>query len=387
MKILPVFGTRPEAIKLAPVIRSLQAHPAINCRVCVTGQHREMLDQVLQIFNLTPDHDLQLMRQGQSLSDVVAAAFTHLAPIFREEQPDWILVQGDTATVMAAALCAYFHRIQVGHVEAGLRTFDKWQPFPEEINRRIASVVADLHFAPTTTARDNLLREAVNPANVHVTGNTIIDALHQVANMPFDLHNSPFASVDDPSRQSILITVHRRENFGQPVEAICAALRQLVTLHPVNIYYPVHLNPNIHKPVHQLLGNVPHIHLLPPLDYLSLVHLMKRVQLVLTDSGGIQEEAPGLGKPVLVLRDVTERPEAIAAGVSRLVGTHTDTIVAAVTQLLQDPSAYQRMARAHNPYGDGRAAERITRLLLGEPVVELATNPPAPTNETQEPPQ
>jgi len=304
LKVLSIFGTRPEAIKMAPVVKELARHPdKIVSRVCVTAQHREMLDQVLNLFDIVPDYDLDLMRPNQSLAALTARVFTELDAVLAQEQPDWVLVQGDTTTVMAASLVAFYHRVKVGHVEAGLRTFDKWQPFPEEINRRVAGVVADLHFAATETAKANLLREGVDPATIHVTGNPVIDALKMVAEMPYDVNSGPLKEIPWDKR-ILLVTAHRRENFGKPLENICAALREIAAryVEDVQIVYPVHLNPNVQGPVYRLLDTVSNITLLPPLDYLPMVHLMQRCALVLTDSGGLQEEAPGLGKPVLVLR-------------------------------------------------------------------------------------
>ncbi len=411
LKALTVFGTRPEAIKLAPVVRELQRRSVdakLRSVVCVTAQHRHMLDQVLHIFGIEPDYDLDVMKDNQSPTQVAAAVLARLEPILQAEQPDWLLVQGDTTTVAAASLASFYARVKVGHVEAGLRTNNKWQPFPEEINRRVASVVADLHFAPTEWARQNLLREGVSDDRILVTGNPVIDALHWVAEQPatpdvckllrrigFGVRaaeqevretNSnewsgalPAASVRSvgesgrvaaSEKRLVLVTAHRRENFGSPLESICFALRDLAARYDgqVQIVYPVHLNPNVWEPVHRLLGDVPNIALMPPIDYVQMVHLMKRAYLVITDSGGIQEEAPGLGVPVLVLRDVTERPEAVAAGTARLVGTDRDRILAETTRLLEDAEAYEQMVRAVNPYGDGNAAERIVGALLNETV-------------------
>jgi UDP-N-acetylglucosamine 2-epimerase (non-hydrolysing) len=366
LKILAIFGTRPEAIKMAPVVKALKAHAdRVEARVCVTAQHRHMLDQVLELFEIQPDYDLDIMTENQSLAQVTASVFTGLDPVLVGEAPDWALVQGDTTTVMAASLAAFYRRVKVGHVEAGLRTRDKYHPFPEEINRRVAGVVADLHFAPTTWARDNLLGEGVPPEAIHVTGNPVIDALLSVAGRPYDPETGPLAGLPWEKR-IILVTAHRRENFGRPLEDICAALLDITRRYAndVHIAYPVHLNPNIHDPVHRLLGGVPNISLLSPLDYLPLVYLMQRCYLVLTDSGGIQEEAPGLGVPVLVLREKTERPEGIEAGTVRLVGSRTERIVAETIRLLDDPAAYQHMAQAVNPYGDGHAADYIVEALL-----------------------
>ncbi len=366
MKVLSVVGTRPEAVKMAPVILRLQATPGVESVVCVTAQHREMLDQVFSLFGILPEIDLNLMRPGQTLAGISAGIFTHLDPVLDEVRPDWVLAQGDTTTVMATALLSYYRRIPFGHVEAGLRTGDKWQPFPEEINRRIAGVVADLHFAPTRWARQNLLRENVPAENILVTGNPVIDALQWVAERPFDWDSSPLAALP-AGKRLILVTAHRRENFGQPLVDICAALKVLAARGDVHLVYPVHLNPNVWQPVHTLLEGVPNITLLPPLDYLPLVHLLKRSTLVLTDSGGLQEEAPGLGVPVLVLRQVTERPEGVRAGTVKLVGTQTARIVSEASRLLDDPEAHAAMAQAVNPYGDGRAAGRIVAALTASP--------------------
>jgi UDP-N-acetylglucosamine 2-epimerase (non-hydrolysing) len=366
IKILSIFGTRPEAIKMAPVIKELEKHAdQIISRVCVTAQHRQMLDQVLNLFGIIPDYDLNVMQEGQSPTQVAAAVLAKLEPILEAEQPNWVLVQGDTTTVVAASLAAFYARTKVGHVEAGLRTFDKYQPFPEEINRCVASVVADLHFAPTQRARQNLLREGVPDETIRVTGNPVIDALHMVANLPYNPTYGPLQDVPRDKRL-ILVTTHRRENFGKPLEQICLALRKIAQTYAddIHIVYPVHLNPNVQEPARRILGDVVGVTLTEPLDYLPLVYLMKHATLVLTDSGGIQEEAPGLGKPVLVLREVTERPEAVEAGTVKLVGTNTETIVSETERLLGDRLEYERMARAINPYGDGHAGERIVSALL-----------------------
>ena len=383
MKVLCILGTRPEAIKLAPVIRELRRsadvrhEPSPDCAglrtvVCVTGQHREMLDQISSLFGIKPDYDLDVMEDNQSPTRLASAVLARLEPVLEGERPDWVLVQGDTTTAAAASLAAFYARVSVGHVEAGLRTGDKWQPFPEEINRRIGGVIADLHFAPTEGARQNLLREGVPDHSIRVTGNTVIDALRWVAGLP------PTAEATELLQRCgvrngaagdriILVTAHRRENFGQALADICGALRDLVRRHDVRVVYPVHLNPNVWKPVHELLDNVPNIILTPPLDYVSMVHLLRRSYLVLTDSGGLQEEAPGLGVPVLVLREVTERPEGVEAGAVRVVGTCRERIGAETSRLLEDDESYRRLARAVNPYGDGRAAERIVAELLGRP--------------------
>ena len=390
MKILTIFGTRPEAIKLAPVIRELQRRSNdrdLQSLVCVTAQHREMLDQVLHLFGIEPDYDLDLMEKNQTPIQVASAILARLESILNKEKPDWILVQGDTTTVAAASLAAFYSRVKVGHVEAGLRTHDKWRPFPEEINRRVAGVIADMHFAPTERASENLIRENTPDEQIIVTDNPVIDALHWVATlspttevreflkgagigeaMVKGAHRKPADSPSSP--RLLLVTAHRRENFGQPLENICLALRE-IALHydrDVRIVYSVHMNPNVWDMVHRLLGNVPNITLAQPLDYLHLVHLMKHSHLVLTDSGGIQEEAPSLGVPTLVLREVTERPEAVEAGTVRIIGTDREHIVAETERLLEDAQAYETMAQAANPYGDGHAAERIVGMLLGEPV-------------------
>ena len=368
LRVLSIFGTRPEAVKMAPVIGRLAAEPRVESVVCVTAQHREMLDQVLNLFSIRPDFDLDLMRPDQPLADLTAALFTGLDPVLHQVRPDWVLIQGDTTSAMAASLLAYYHRARVGHVEAGLRTGDKWQPFPEEINRRVAGAIADLHFAPTDWARQNLLHEGVPPERVIVTGNPVIDALRDVAARHYDVTKGPLAAIPW-ERRVILVTAHRRESFGRPLEDIFTALRTLTETYPKDIHlvYPVHLNPNVHAPAHRLLGNLPNVSLIEPLDYLPMVHLMKRAYLVLTDSGGLQEEAPALGTPVLVLREVTERPEAIEAGTARLVGTDPARILSETRRLLDDPAARQAMAHAATPYGDGHAAERIVEALVQAP--------------------
>ncbi len=367
IKVLSVFGTRPEAVKMAPVLRALSQTKNIESRVCVTAQHRQMLDQVLGLFQITPDYDLDLMRENQTLPELSAAIFTNLDPVLTDFRPDWVLVQGDTTTVAITALLSYYRRIRVGHVEAGLRTHDKWQPFPEEINRRVAGVAADLHFAPTDWARQNLLREGIPEKVIAMTGNPVIDALQFVSRQSEPDEITCLIEklrIKTSMQKLILVTAHRRENFGQSFEDICQALKELASRGDVEIVYPVHLNPNVQEPVNRILKNVAHITLLPPLDYLPFVHLMKRATLILTDSGGIQEEAPAFGKPVLVLREVTERPEGVEAGTLKLVGTDTRRIVQEVTQLLEDESAYTEMAKASNPFGDGKAAQKIVQALL-----------------------
>jgi UDP-N-acetylglucosamine 2-epimerase (non-hydrolysing) len=324
-----------------------------------------MLDQVLSLFEIEPDFDLDLMRENQSLSDLTARVFTHLDPILKAEKPDWVLVQGDTTTVMAASLVSFYHQIKIGHVEAGLRTFDKWRPFPEEVNRKIAGVVADAHFAPTTKSQENLLNEGVDGSIIYVTGNPVIDALKIVSSMDYDPSKGPLKDIPW-DKDIVLITAHRRENFGQPIRDICSAISELADKYSdrTHFVYPVHLNPHIQEPVYELLGNYKNITLVEPLDYLPLVQLMKRSYLVLTDSGGIQEEAPGLGKPVLVLRQKTERPEAVEAGTVKLVGTDPEVIMREFSRLMENPQEYKKMSRAVNPYGDGKAAGRIVDLIL-----------------------
>jgi UDP-N-acetylglucosamine 2-epimerase (non-hydrolysing) len=373
MKILSVLGTRPEAIKLGPIVRELKhrAHDRdVLSIVCVTAQHREMLDEVLNLFDIVPHYDLNIMQRDQSLCRVSSAVFSLLEPVLLTERPDWLLVQGDTTTVAAASLAGFYSGIKVAHVEAGLRTHDKWRPFPEEMNRRIASLIAELHFAPTEGAKKNLLREGVPSNQILVTGNPVIDALHWVAS--FD-NSGTTPELQTNGVKQILVTAHRRENFGAPLRNICSALRELAERYHglIEIVYPVHRNPNVSNPVHQLLADVPNIRLLPPLSYLPLVRLMKDAFIVLTDSGGIQEEAPSLGKPVLVLRDVTERPEAVLAGTVRIVGTDPRRIVAETANLLDNSRDYDKMAHSVNPYGDGHAAARIVGALLGETITEM----------------
>ena len=369
LRVMTVFGTRPEAIKMAPVVQQLSRHDDLEPIVVATAQHREMLDQVLALFNIQPDRDLNLMRSDQTLAELTAAIFTHLDPVLVEYQPDWLLAQGDTTTVMAAALCAFYRRVKFGHVEAGLRTGDKWQPFPEEINRRMAGVVADLHFTPTQWAQENLLREGVPQAQIKITGNTIIDALNQIRQKPMPAEIKKLLEekkILSGERELIVVTAHRRESFGEPIREICTALKAIAEkfAEGIELVYPVHMNPNIQEPVHEILDGIPNISLLPPLEYLPLVHLLMHAKLILTDSGGIQEEATGLGKPCLVLREMTERPEGVQAGVLKLVGTSREMIVREASRLLEDKAAYQVMAHASNPYGDGNAAEKIVAELL-----------------------
>lgn len=371
MNVLVVFGTRPEAIKLAPVVRVLRATAGCDTAVCVTGQHRQMLDQVLQLFEIVPEFDLNLMRPGQDLTDITAAILRGLRPVLDEYRPDWVVVQGDTTTTFATSLAAFYKKVRVAHVEAGLRTGDLFAPWPEELNRRLTTVMSAIHFPPTRRAAENLLREGVSATAICETGNTVIDALLSVVQR---IRNDRTLEADlqrqfdflDTGRRLILVTGHRRESFGQPFEEICRALCALARRSDVEIIYPVHLNPNVQKPVNEHLSNLPHVHLIGPQDYLPFVYLMIRSYLIITDSGGIQEEAPSLGKPVLVMRDVTERPEAVDAGTVRLVGTSQQRILTEVTRLLDDKAEYERCAATHNPYGDGRAAERIVARLMQE---------------------
>lgn len=365
MKVLCIFGTRPEAIKMAPVIKQLQKHShQIQTVVCVTAQHREMLDQVLGLFSIKPDYDLSVMQPDQTLTTLTSTALSRIDEVISKEKPDWVLVQGDTTTTMTASLAAFYHRIKVGHVEAGLRSGDIHQPFPEEVNRRITSIVGSLHFAPTETSRGNLLREGIDDKSIFVTGNTVIDALLEIAEREYAWESGPLTAIPRDKRL-ILVTTHRRENFGEPLNDICAALKEIaVRFSDVQIVFPVHLNPRVRQTVFALLDQIENISLLDPLDYLPLVQLLKQATLVITDSGGLQEEAPGLGKPVLVLREVTERPEGVVAGTVKLIGTNKERIVAEAAQLLNNSEHYLKMSRAVNPYGDGNASERIVRCLL-----------------------
>jgi len=372
-KVLSVFGTRPEAIKMAPVVQRLAADSRFEAKVVVTGQHREMLDQVLEVFGLTPDHDLAIMRPGQDLFDVTSAVLLGLRDVFRAERPDIVLVHGDTTTCFAASLAAFYAEIPVGHVEAGLRTGDLARPFPEELNRVLAGRIATLHFAPTEGAAQNLLREGVPTERILVTGNTVIDALLAVREEVRATPPAAFeallgaalrARLEQARGPMVLVTGHRRESFGAGFEDMCAALRQVATAHPEwTVVFPVHLNPRVRGPVHELLGDVANVHLIEPLQYRPFVWLMSRADVILTDSGGIQEEGPSLKVPVLVTRDVTERPEAVTAGVVQLVGTDRKRIVAGIESALLDPVVRERMTRGTNPYGDGRAAERIVERL------------------------
>lgn len=364
-KILTVFGTRPEAIKMAPLVKRLANDVRFDSAVCVTAQHREMLDQVLDLFDIKPHFDLDIMSPGQSLSMVTSRILLGLEPVLAEYQPDVVLVHGDTATTMATTLASYYAQVAIGHVEAGLRTGNIYSPWPEEGNRKLTGALATYHFAPTKIAQQNLLRENINAAQISVTGNTVIDALHQVLDR---LGSDPVLAQElaaqfpflDENKRMILVTGHRRESFGGGFERVCTALREICAAHEdVQIVYPVHLNPHVQEPVNRILGGVENIHLIDPLDYLPFVYLMSQAHIILTDSGGIQEEAPSLGKPVLVMRDTTERPEAVDAGTVKLVGTDVATICQEVRRLMTDTEAYHKMSRAHNPYGNGNACARI----------------------------
>ncbi|MFT5677222.1 MAG: UDP-N-acetylglucosamine 2-epimerase (non-hydrolyzing) [Paraglaciecola sp.] len=370
-RVLLVFGTRPEAIKMAPLALLLKSHPEIDAKVCVTAQHREMLDQVLSLFDLQPDFDLDVMQPGQDLYDITSRVLCGVRDVLKSWTPDLVLVHGDTTTTMASSLAAFYQRVPVGHVEAGLRTGNIYSPWPEEINRKLTGAITHWHFAPTETAKANLLRENVAEEQLFVTGNTVIDALLQVEQKiqtDPEINNKMRQAFDfiDSEKPMILVTGHRRESFGDGFERICEALRYLALNHDVQIIYPMHLNPNVREPVERILANVANIYLIEPQEYLPFVYLMSQAHIILTDSGGVQEEAPSLGKPVLVMRDTTERPEAVDAGTVKLVGTDYDKIVTETESLLLDESAYQRMSFAHNPYGDGKACERILNAILAE---------------------
>ncbi|WP_434938303.1 non-hydrolyzing UDP-N-acetylglucosamine 2-epimerase [Shewanella sp. HL-SH8] len=365
IKVLSVFGTRPEAIKMAPLVKALESAVGIKAKVCVTAQHREMLDQVLNLFNIIPDYDLNIMKPGQTLYDVTTNILLGLKPVLEEFKPDIVLVHGDTATTLSTSLAAYYQQIPVGHVEAGLRTGNIYSPWPEEGNRKLTGAIATLHFAPTQASLDNLLNEGINPNQITITGNTVIDALLIIKNKldtDASLNEALSAQypVIDKTKKMILVTGHRRESFGGGFERICEALVNIAANHPeCQIIYPVHLNPNVREPVNRILQNVNNVHLIEPLDYLPFVYFMNQAHILLTDSGGIQEEAPSLGKPVLVMRDTTERPEAVTAGTVKLVGTDKQVIIDAVESLLTNEAQYSAMSKAHNPYGDGKACQHI----------------------------
>ena len=370
IKVLSIFGTRPEAIKMAPLVKALSHSNKIEAKVCVTAQHREMLDQVLDLFDIVPDYDLNIMKPGQSLYDVTTNILLGLKPILEEFKPDLVLVHGDTSTTLSASLAAFYQQIPVGHVEAGLRTGNLSSPWPEEGNRKLTGAITKLHFAPTETSKQNLINEATNEADIVITGNTVIDALLQVVDKVqtdealIASLQAKFPQLND-DKKLILVTGHRRESFGGGFERICEALAEIATNHPeAQVLYPMHLNPNVREPVNRILKNVNNVHLIEPQEYLPFVYLMNKATLIVTDSGGVQEEAPSLGKPVLVMRDTTERPEAVDAGTVKLVGTDKERIVSAVHKLLTDKEEYQKMSRAHNPYGDGKACERIVNKII-----------------------
>lgn len=366
IKVMTVFGTRPEAIKMAPIVLELQKHPdTIEPVVAVTAQHREMLDQVLNLFQIKPDHDLNIMAAGQTLFDITTRAMMGLDKVLTEEKPDIVLVHGDTTTTFAGALAAYYHQTAVGHVEAGLRTHNKYSPFPEEMNRRLTGCIADLNFAPTSTSEANLLAENVPPESIFVTGNTVIDALHHTVRDDFDFQEKSLKDVDFQNKRIILVTTHRRENLGEPMRHVYKALKQLTEeFDDVEVVFPVHKNPKVREVVNEELGGLAKVHLIDPLDYEPFANLMHKVHLILTDSGGVQEEAPALGKPVLVLRDTTERPEAVDAGTVKLIGTDRERVYEEAKKLLTDEAEYSRMAESVNPYGDGKAAARIIQAIL-----------------------
>ncbi|GAB6172772.1 UDP-N-acetylglucosamine 2-epimerase (non-hydrolyzing) [Paradesulfitobacterium aromaticivorans] len=365
-KVIVVFGTRPEAIKMAPVVQALKSRDSIHCLVAVTAQHREMLDQVLQLFKITPDYDLNLMQPGQTLTSITTGALAGLSGVFTRERPDLVLVHGDTTTTFVAALAAFYEKIPVGHVEAGLRTHNKYSPYPEEMNRKLTGAVAELHFTPTATARTNLLREGIKPELIHVTGNTVIDALLATVDEKYRFNDPNLEQIFtlEKDRRMLMVTTHRRENLGEPMRHIYHALESILTEFPdTYVLFPVHKNPKVREVVQEVLGGHSRVHLVEPLDYQPFVNLQARSYLILTDSGGIQEEAPSLGKPVLVVRDTTERPEAVAAGTVSLVGTSYEGVVSELRRLLSDKIAYDAMATAVNPYGDGHAAARIADVI------------------------
>ena len=380
-KVLAVIGTRPEAIKVMPVVRALSATAGIEVRTCVTGQHREMLDQMLRTFDLRPDHDLDIMVHGQSTTQIARSVMDGIEKVVQAERPDWVLVQGDTTTAMAAAIAAFHEGVHVGHIEAGLRTGLLHSPFPEEGNRKLAAAISEIHFAPTAWAAENLHREGIRSEAVIVTGNTVIDALHQTQRSPFDPGSAGLGGLleSDP-RHMVLVTAHRRENFGTPIERICHAVRNVAVRHPDVLFVcPVHLNPTVRAPFFRILAGRENVALLPPLNYRAMVWALHSCSFVVTDSGGLQEEAAGLRKPVLVLRDSTERPEGVSAGVARLVGTRTDAVEGAIEELISDVPLYRRMASCPNPYGDGRAGERVAAAIAAHrsPLLREDARPPA----------
>jgi len=363
-KCLFIFGTRPEAIKMAPVIKKFKNSKLIDVKICVTAQHRQMLDQVLNLFEIVPDYDLNIMKENQDLYDITSNVLLSIKDVLKKERPVIVFVQGDTTTAFAASLASFYQKIPVAHIEAGLRTYNIYSPFPEEINRQLISRIATFHFAPTNRARDNLIKEGIDESKIYVTGNTVIDALLEVVKK-IKNKNIKIKGYNITDRKYILVTGHRRENFGNSFKNICNALKEIALNNPnIDIVYPVHLNPNVQKPVFEILSNIPNVYLIEPLDYESFVYLMYNSYIILTDSGGIQEEAPSLGKPVLVMRDTTERPEAVEAGTVKLVGTNKEKIVKEVESLLHNKSEYEKMSRARNPYGDGKASLRILEVIL-----------------------
>jgi UDP-N-acetylglucosamine 2-epimerase len=369
LKILTVFGTRPEVIKMAPVIKEFKKHPKeISCCICITGQHKQMVDNLLALFDIKPDYDLNIMQQNQTLEQVTSLTLNRTCEVIKKERSDYLLVQGDATTAMASVLAAFYQKVKIAHIEAGLRTGDKFHPYPEEINRRIIDSLSDLYFTHTESARQNLISEGVSAEKIEVTGNTVIDVLLEVAGKDFNPHGTELEKFCLNDRKTILVTAHRRESFGEPLINICAAVKEIAFKFSsqVNIIYPVHLNPNVQGPVYSILNGIKNVFLIQPLEYFTFVQLMKKAYFILTDSGGIQEEGPSLGKPVLVLRKITERPEAVEAGTVELVGTETDKIVERVSALLEDKALYERMRKAINPYGDGKASQRIVHRLLQE---------------------
>ncbi|MGI6085355.1 MAG: non-hydrolyzing UDP-N-acetylglucosamine 2-epimerase [Acetivibrionales bacterium] len=364
LKVMTVFGTRPEAIKMAPLVKELTKSNILDSTVCVTAQHRQMLDQVLDIFKIKPDYDLNIMQDRQTLIDITTRAVEGLHDVFQEAKPDMVLVHGDTTTTFAASLAAFYAKVKVGHVEAGLRTYDKYSPYPEEMNRKLTGAIADLHFAPTVANKENLLKENVDEKNIYVTGNTVIDALSSTVSTDYRFIDSFLRTYDFDKKRVILVTAHRRENIGRPLNDICTALRRLCDDMPdVSIIYPVHLNPIVRETANRILGGHERIHLIDPLNVQDMHNLMNKSTLIMTDSGGLQEEAPSLGKPVLVLRNETERPEAVKAGTVKLLGTDAETVYNEARRLLEDSNEYLRMAKAINPYGDGQASKRIIEAL------------------------
>jgi len=368
MKILTVFGTRPEAIKLAPVLKELRKHSdKFICRICVTAQHRQMLDPFLKLFNIKPYYDLNIIQENQNLEYITITVLTKIGEIIKQEKPDYLIVQGDTTTALAASLAAFYQKTKIAHIEAGLRTWDKLHPYPEEINRKVIDGVSDLCFAHTKQAKQNLLREGIAAEIIEITGNTVIDALLDIARRNFDLKGTLLENIPFDEKKVILVTTHRRENFGEPLIIICNAIKEIASRYSdVYIVYPVHLNPNVQKPAYSILNGIENVLLIEPLGYEYFVQLMKRSYFILTDSGGLQEEAPSLGKPVLALRDATERPEAVQAGTAQVVGTRLERIIEKTIELLEDNRKYQRMSKAINPYGDGKASKRIVNRFLRE---------------------